>query len=439
MKAASKSGGMGIIMRKGTWLIRTSFATATALMLTSVPGSTSYASTNDFIQSGNVRDALGMDTQFDTSKDIHSATGADIASDVVTNSSTGVVGNVTTESAVVLSGSVAVYGSAIATGAAITTGGAASMAAVTTGAAVSTGTAVNATKSAVAEKKSKNWYDKLAISTSKDYVYIRKAPSTKGKKLGKLYKGSVGTVIGKKGDWIKLSSGNITGYVSKKYVATGEKVKSAAQKYGTKTASLKAGTITLNVREKKSTKADIVTQIPEDKKYTVTGENAKWLKIKVGNKKGYVSKEYVNTRYYFKKAVSIQAEKAKKVRKAAAKESNKREDIISYALKFVGNRYVWGGTSLTNGTDCSGFTMRIYEKFGYSLPRTSAAQSGVGKSVKLSELQPGDLVFYKHGGRVHHVAMYIGGGRIVHAAGKKWGIITSNMNYNKVASARRIL
>ena len=118
---------------------------------------------------------------------------------------------------------------------------------------------------------------------------------------------------------------------------------------------------------------------------------------------------------------------------------NKAESLISYAKQFIGNKYVWGGTSLTNGTDCSGFTLRVFQKFGYSLPRTSAEQAGCGSSVKLSELKPGDLVFYKRGGRVHHVAIYIGGGQIVHAAGAKWGIITSNMNYSRVSHARRIL
>lgn len=81
---------------------------------------------------------------------------------------------------------------------------------------------------------------------------------------------------------------------------------------------------------------------------------------------------------------------------------------------------------MTGGADCSGFTMRIYEKFGYSLPHSSAAQAGYGRSVSMSSLQPGDLLFYKHGSSIGHVAMYIGGGRIVHAAGKKWGIVTAN-------------
>ncbi len=113
--------------------------------------------------------------------------------------------------------------------------------------------------------------------------------------------------------------------------------------------------------------------------------------------------------------------------------------IASYACKFVGNPYVWGGTSLTRGADCSGFTMSIYAQFGYSLPHSAAAQSGRGRSVSLSNLQPGDLVFYRNGGRIGHVALYIGGGRVVHASNKRDGIKISSYRYRQPACARRII
>ena len=106
-----------------------------------------------------------------------------------------------------------------------------------------------------------------------------------------------------------------------------------------------------------------------------------------------------------------------------------RDDMVSYALQFVGNPYVYGGTSLTNGTDCSGFTMGIYKNFGMSISRTSREQATDGKSIKSSELKKGDLVFYASGGRINHVAMYIGNGKIVHASNSRTGIIVSNMNY----------
>lgn len=120
---------------------------------------------------------------------------------------------------------------------------------------------------------------------------------------------------------------------------------------------------------------------------------------------------------------------AKTVVSKEEKEKELREDIVAYALKFVGNRYVYGGTSLTNGTDCSGFTMSVYKKFNYSLSRTSRDQAYNGKSIKRSELKKGDLVFYSNGYRINHVAMYIGNGKIVHASNPSSGIKVSNMNY----------
>lgn len=301
-------------------------------------------------------------------------------------------------------------------------------------------TVQNAQASAApAEKQQKvsKQFQKLAISIAKDFVYVRKSASTDSKAIGKLYRGSAGTILGKKGEWIKISSGDLKGYVKKTYLATGADAEKLADKYGTKYAVLKKGTSVLNVREEKSTSSDIVTQLPEGKRYAVKSENADWCKVKVKGKSGYVAKEYVHTKYSFKEAKSLQKKTKETVRSYASE--NKAESLVSYAKQFIGNKYVWGGTSLTNGTDCSGFTLRVFQKFGYSLPRTSAEQAGCGSSVKLSELKPGDLVFYKKGGRVHHVAIYIGGGQIVHAAGAKWGIITSNMNYSKVSHARRIL
>ena len=268
-------------------------------------------------------------------------------------------------------------------------------------------------------------------------MYVRKSASTGCKAIGKLHRGSAGTILGKKGAWVKISSGSLKGYVKKEYLATGADAEKLAEKYGTKYAVLKKGTSVLNVREEKNTSSDIVTQLPEGKRYSVKSENADWCKVKVKGKSGYIAKEYVHTKYSFKEAKSLKKKTKETVRSYASE--NKAESLISYAKQFIGNKYVWGGTSLTNGTDCSGFTLRVFQKFGYSLPRTSAEQAGCGSSVKLSELKPGDLVFYKRGGRVHHVAIYIGGGQIVHAAGAKWGIITSNMNYSRVSHARRIL
>ncbi len=110
----------------------------------------------------------------------------------------------------------------------------------------------------------------------------------------------------------------------------------------------------------------------------------------------------------------------------------------SYAQNFIGNPYSYGGTSLTNGTDCSGFVQSVYSKYGVSLPRTSSSQSGAGSSVSLSDVQTGDLIFYSSGGSINHVAIYIGGGKVVHASNRRDGIKVSNMNYRTPCKARRV-
>ena len=104
--------------------------------------------------------------------------------------------------------------------------------------------------------------------------------------------------------------------------------------------------------------------------------------------------------------------------------SDLRAEMVAYAKQFLGNPYVYGGTSLTNGTDCSGFTMRIYEHFGYSIPR-AGGQRTFGKLIKVSEAQPGDLVFYEG-----HVTMYIGDGKVIHASSERTGIIISSLSYS---------
>ena len=113
-------------------------------------------------------------------------------------------------------------------------------------------------------------------------------------------------------------------------------------------------------------------------------------------------------------------------------------EICEYARQFVGNPYRWGGTSLTKGADCSGFTLSVYANYGVSLPHSSKAQANCGTRIDLSELQPGDLVFYG-GKNIHHVAMYIGNGQVVHAQSTNTGIVVSSMHYNTPTRAVRIL
>ena len=274
-------------------------------------------------------------------------------------------------------------------------------------------------------------FQKLAISIAKDFVYVRKSASTGCKAIGKLHRGSAGTILGKKGAWVKISSGSLKGYVKKEYIATGADAEKLAEKYGTKYAVLKKGTSVLNVREEKNTSSDIVTQLPEGKRYTVKSENADWCKVKVKGKSGYIAKEDVHTKYSFKEAKSLKKKTKETVRSYASE--NKAESLISYAKQFIGNKYVWGGTSLTNGTDCSGFTLRVFQKFGYSLPRVAAAQCDASTKKDISQIEPGDLVFYGNG-YIDHVALYIGDGKIIHASNAATGIKISDYDYENPAA-----
>ena len=122
---------------------------------------------------------------------------------------------------------------------------------------------------------------------------------------------------------------------------------------------------------------------------------------------------------------------------SSASDSSLGQQIADYAVQFVGNPYVYGGSSLTNGTDCSGFTMSVMANFGIGLARTAADQSYGGTSVAISDIMPGDLLFYSDGSGISHVALYIGGGQIVHAATESQGIIISNYNYDAPVCAAR--
>lgn len=139
------------------------------------------------------------------------------------------------------------------------------------------------------------------------------------------------------------------------------------------------------------------------------------------------------------KTVTTSTKKTKSANKKKVTKNIKGKSISNYAIQFNGNPYVHGGTSLTKGADCSGFTQSVYKKFGKSLPRTVEAQSKVGTKISFSNLQPGDLVFYSNGGsKPTHVAIYIGNGKIIHASTPKNGIKISTVNIMKKVVARRI-
>lgn len=276
-------------------------------------------------------------------------------------------------------------------------------------------------------------YTNLGVANVDTYLNIREEASEESEIVGKLPKnaGSEVLEVSEDGEWYQIKSGKVTGYVKAEYLLTGEDANAKAE--DVKTVMATVNTTTLKVRMEPSTEAKVLTLIPLEEELEVLEDNGEWVKVTVDSDEGYISKEYVDISYELPKAVTISE------LKYGQGVSDVRVSIVEYAKQFLGNPYVWGGTSLTNGTDCSGFVLSILAKYGVSLPRTSSAQSTSGSAIDLGSVLPGDLVFYGSGGSVSHVAMYIGGGQVIHASTERTGIKISNMYYRTPIRARRFL
>ena len=298
---------------------------------------------------------------------------------------------------------------------------------------------------------------RLGIADVDNYLNIRKKPGEDGKIIGKLPKNAGCHVYKIKDGWAKIVSNKVTGWVSADYLAVDEDAEKLALEVGKRTATTTESTV--NIRFLPSTDSSIYTLVPVDEDMVIANEHLtekyvrrvmsdfkkdekflienvdtdemmqdldQWICVKLNGERVFVSKDCVETSYQLKKAVAIDVD-AYSSKKTGI--SNTRSDMVSYAMQFLGNPYVWGGTSLTNGCDCSGFVLGIYSHYGYGLPRTSAAQASVMTGISYNEAQPGDLFFYGNGYSVSHVAMYIGNGQIIHAMDENHGICISNAYY----------
>lgn len=251
----------------------------------------------------------------------------------------------------------------------------------------------------------KGEYLDMAFADVETFLYIRSKPTKQSEWVGKLYPDYAAEIIGPVGDWTKIKSGSVTGYVYSKYIIIGNNAEEKAQKIIKKTS-----------KEKEK----------EDKKLEKPEEAFEYAE----------SKEEEEER--LKKEAEEAQEKAEEESQGeepagSSEGSGSGQAVVDYACQFIGNPYVWGGTSLTDGADCSGFVQSVYAHFGVSLPRTSGEQRGAGRAVSYSEAVPGDIVCYDG-----HVGIYMGDGQIVNAINSRRGIGILPATYTNIITVRRI-
>lgn len=262
-------------------------------------------------------------------------------------------------------------------------------------------------------------YKSIGVANVNNYLNIRKEPNTSAEIIGKLTKNGGCDIVETIDGWYKVKSGPVTGYVAAEFIITGE----AAENKAVANASLmaKINTDALRVRTEPNTEARIWTLVYNTERYDVLEQLDGWAKIEMDTSEGYISTEYVDIVYAIPEATKYSI---------TNDVSSVRQSVVAYAMQFLGNPYVWGGTNPNKGADCSGFVQYVLRNAGgVSLDRTSRAQANNGKTISASQMRPGDLLFYSSGGSINHVAMYIGNGQVIHAANRRSGIKISAYNY----------
>ncbi len=339
----------------------------------------------------------------------------------------------------------------------------------------------------------KSEYADIGIASVLNYVNLRAEPNTESEVLGKLYNNSAATVLEAVTDdagevWYLVNSGSVeNAYVKADYIKVGDEdlIRGISTRYATVT------TTTLFVRTEPGVASSVMTMLPKGDDVVVYDElEHGWLRVSTEEGLGYISGDYVTVRTEFRVAESKAEEEARLAREeaerqaaAAAAEAARREReaaaqsssgstkkssgssqsgsssgsgnhtsfgsqnagtsqqsvsngqaVVNYASQFIGNPYVYGGSSLTNGADCSGFVMSVYAAFGISLPHSSSALRSVGYAVSMDNIQPGDIVCYSG-----HVGIYAGNSTLIHASSPSTGIkYTSPITYREILAIRRI-
>lgn len=281
--------------------------------------------------------------------------------------------------------------------------------------------------------KNANWgYTNLGIADVSDNLNIRAIAAEDGRLVGKLPKDAACEVLDLDDEnWAHISSGNVEGYVSREYLLTGVLAKLKAEELAMTIA--RVNTDSLKVRAEANTDSEVITLVPRGEELEVAAVEGDWVRVFLDDDEVFVSGEYVEVSAELGTAVTMSE------LLYGQGISDVRVDVCQYAKEFIGNPYVWGGTSLTKGADCSGFVMKVFQKYGVKLPHSSRAQANCGTTIKVAEAKPGDLIFYAKGKTINHVAIYIGNGQVVHASSPKTGIRISNVSYRSPFKAVRIL
>ncbi len=275
-------------------------------------------------------------------------------------------------------------------------------------------------------------YSNLGIvNVAEGKVNIRESASTEGKIVGKIGNNAGCDVLDEDGEWIHVKSGKVEGYIKSDYVLTGSDALNQASSLLKKVADV--NTEGLKVRTEPSAESEVLDIVGSDQSFDVLEELDEWVKIDLDGDEGYLYKDYVNVGAKLEEALSISE------LMYGSGVSDVRVALSNFAKQYIGNPYVWGGTSLTKGADCSGFVLSVFRNYGISLPHSSRAQANCGTKISLSDLKPGDLVFYGNRSGINHVAIYAGGGQVVHASNPRVGITVSNVYYRSPVKAVRVI
>lgn len=320
------------------------------------------------------------------------------------------------------------------------------------------------------DAQEENEYADLAIANVTNYVNVRTEPNTASAVVGKIYDGAVAQILsvveGEDGSWFQVVSGNVDGYIKSEFFLYGDEAVAVIDDYVTRYATVLADR--LNVRSQPDIEASRVGYINHGERVLLLENQGEWLKVQyAGNDTGFVAAEYVTVSEEFVYAKTLEEEAQELAALRAQKERQKqsetqtaentaitvtppentystneelRQEIIDYAMQFLGNKYIHGGKTLAGGTDCSGFTSLIYADFGYSLGRTPESQlANAGRGINYSEAQPGDIICYGSKGKCTHVALYIGGGQIIHSANSRKGVIIGQADYDTILGVRNVI